>query len=78
MRALVNCLIGHQVDCCLFEALGLPCPGLAHGHRTGWIVPVDQRTGNLYRLAAKDDLIVQLWAINTETARPRKLGEIRG
>ncbi len=50
----------------------------AQAHRTGWIVPIDRRTGTLYRLAARDDLIVQLWAINTRTARPRKLGEIRG
>jgi hypothetical protein len=50
----------------------------AHAHRTGWIVPIDRRTGTLYRLAARDDLIVQLWAINTRTARRYKLGEIRG
>ena len=50
----------------------------AHAHRTGWIVPIDQRTGTLYRLAAKDDLIVQLWAINTQKVRPYEVGEISG
>jgi len=50
----------------------------AHAHRTGWIVPIDRQTGTLYRLAAKDDLIVQLWAINTQTARVYMVGEIRG
>lgn len=50
----------------------------AHGHRTGWIIPIDRRTATLYRLAAEDDLIVQLWAIDTTVGTPRKLGEIRG
>jgi hypothetical protein len=27
VSALVNCLVGHLVDWCLFEVLGLPCPG---------------------------------------------------
>ena len=49
----------------------------AHGHRTGWIVPIDRRVGRLYRLAASCDLIVQLWAIDTRTAEPHKVGEIR-
>lgn len=26
VSALANCLIGHLVDWCLFEELGLPCP----------------------------------------------------
>ena len=50
----------------------------AHAHRTGWIVPIDKRSGTLYELLARDDLIVQLWAIDTATAKPYKLGEIRG
>jgi hypothetical protein len=50
----------------------------AHAHRTGWVVPIDRRTGTRYHLAARDNLIVQLWAINTHTARPQKVGEIRG
>ena len=51
---------------------------LAHGHRTGWIVPIDSRTATLYRLAAEHDLIVQLWAIDTHVGTPHELGQIRG
>jgi hypothetical protein len=50
----------------------------AYGHRTGWIVPIERGAGTLYRLAAKDDLIVQLWAINTRIDKPHKIGQIRG
>jgi hypothetical protein len=50
----------------------------AHAHRTSWIIPIDQRTGALYRLSARNDLIVQLWAIDTATATLYELGEIRG
>ena len=50
----------------------------ARAHRTGGIVPIDRHAGTLYRLAARDDLIVQLWAIDTRKAKPYKVSEIRG
>jgi len=75
-----------------FTVLGVTSPGgiafelttrtvennFAHGHHTAWIVPIDRHSGSLYRLAAREDLIVQLWAIDTRTALPHMLGEIHG